>query len=79
MGMVDSMMPNTTTASSGIVTQNIKAAFTLMVKAMTMAPKTMKGDRIKRRSVRFTPLSIWLMSEVIRVINVDVPSVSISW
>ena len=47
-----------------------------MVNAMIIAPNTMNGERSSRRSVRFTPVCTWLMSLVMRVIMVDVPSVS---
>lgn len=55
-GIVHIIMPNTTTESAGIVTTKINAAFTSMVKAITMAPNTIKGERRNRRSTIFTPL-----------------------
>ncbi len=73
-----SMMPKTTTHSSGMATTKTSAHFTSMVKAMIMAPKTMKGLRSKRRSVRFNPFWTWLISLVILVIRVLVPRVSSS-
>ena len=54
-GMVHSITPNTTAASRGMVTTNTKAAGTSMVKAITMAPNTTKGDRSSRRKARFRP------------------------
>ncbi len=76
MGMVMTMMPKTTIESTGIVTTKIRAAFTFTVKAMIMAPKTMKGERRKRRRVMLTPAWAWLISLVIRVIRVELPRLS---
>ena len=45
--------------------------------AIAIAPKTMKGERRKRRSVMLTPVCTWLMSLVMRVIIVEVPISSI--
>ena len=70
------MMPKTITASTGIATTKMSAAFTLIVKAMIIAPKTMKGERRKRRRKRLTPFCTWLMSEVMRVMRVPVPALS---
>ena len=61
-----------------MVTTKMKAAFTSMVKAMIMAPNTIKGERRNSRSTILTPFCTWFTSEVIRVIMVDVPRVSIS-
>ena len=73
-----SMMPNTMTDKSGITTTKISAAFTSTVNAMTIAPNTMNGERRNRRSTRFTPDCAWLISLVILVISVELPTVSIS-
>ena len=54
-GILTSMMPNTTTDSSGMVTTNTSAAFTSIVNAMTIAPNTINGERKNRRRTRFTP------------------------
>ena len=72
------MIPKTTQKRITMVTVKMRPARALIVKAMTMAPKTMNGERMKRRSAMLTPLSTALMSEVMRVIRVLVPSVSIS-
>ena len=48
-------MPNTTTASTGIVTTKIIAAFQSIVNAMTIAPKTINGERRNRRKNILTP------------------------
>ena len=77
-GMVHSIIPNTTAASSGITAANTSAAFQSTVKAITMAPNTTKGDRSSRRSVRFTPFCTWFTSLVIRVMRVAPPTRSIS-
>ena len=77
-GMLTSRMPNTTMQSTGIVTANTMAVRTSTVNAMIMAPNTTKGDRSSRRRVMFTPFCTWLMSLVMRVISVEVPTVSIS-
>ena len=77
-GMVHSITPNTTTASRGMATTNTSAAGTSMVKAITMAPNTTKGERSSSRRARFRPFCTWLMSLVMRVIRVEVPTVSIS-
>ena len=55
MGMVMSMMPNTTMHRMGMTPANTIAAWVSMVKAMTIAPNTTKGDRSSSRRVRFTP------------------------
>ena len=78
IGIVTSMIPNTISERSGIVTTNTSAAFTSTVNAMIIAPNTMNGERRNNRKTRFTPDWIWLISLVIRVINVDVPNWSIS-
>lgn len=72
------MMPNTTTDNRGMAATKTRAALASTVKAMTMAPNTMKGERRNKRRTRLTPDWIWLMSLVIRVIRVEVPMVSIS-
>ena len=76
--MVINIMPNTTTDSRGITTTNTRAERTSTVKAMIMAPKTMNGERRNRRRNRFSPVCTWLMSLVILVISVEVPTRSIS-
>ena len=77
-GMVHSITPKTTAASRGMATTNTRAAFQSMVKAMTMAPNTTKGERSSRRRARFMPFCTWLMSLVMRVMRVAVPVVSSS-
>ena len=77
-GEVIAISPKMITESTGIVTTKIRAIFTLMVKAMTMAPKTIKGLLRKSRRNRFRPFCTWLMSLVILVISVLLPMVSIS-
>ena len=77
-GMLISITPNMTIDKSGIATTKIRAAFTSMVKAMIIAPNTINGERKNNRSTRLTPDWIWLMSLVILVIRLVVPSVSIS-
>jgi len=72
------MIPNTITASTGIAAANTSAALTSMVNAMIMAPNTMNGERKNNLSTRFTPFCTWLISLVIRVISVEVPSSSSS-
>ena len=74
--MDQSISPNTTTDSSGMVTTNTSAALTSMVKAITIAPNTTNGERSSRRSARFTPDCTWLMSLVMRVMRVLTPSLS---
>ena len=71
--MVISMMPNTITASTGMATANTSAQRTSMMKAMIIAPNTMKGERRNKRSARLTPDCTWLMSLVMRVMSVEVP------
>ena len=77
-GMVHSITPKTTAASRGMATTNTNAAFQSMVKAMTMAPNTTKGERSSSRRARFMPFCTWLMSLVMRVMSVAVPAVSSS-
>ena len=61
-----------------MVTTKISAAFTSMVNAIIIAPNTMNGERINRRRTMLTPDCTWLISLVMRVISVEVPSSSIS-
>ena len=72
------MTPNTTIDKSGIVTTKISAAFTLIVKAIIIAPNTINGDLRNSLSTRLTPDCNWLISLVILVISVLVPILSIS-
>ena len=53
------------------------ATFASTVNAIAIAPKTMKGERRKRRSVMLTPVCTWLISLVMRVIIVEAPISSI--
>ena len=48
-------MPKTTTDKTGIATTNMRAAFTSIVKAITIAPNTINGERIKSLKNIFTP------------------------
>ena len=75
-GMLTSMMPNTTTDSTGMAAANHSAARLSTVKAMIIAPNTTKGERSSRRSARFRPVCTWFISEVMRVMMVEVPTVS---
>ena len=72
------MIPNTTRLSAGIATANHTAASPSIVKAITIAPNTTKGERRSSRSVRFSPVCTWFMSLVIRVTRVGMP-VRSSW
>ena len=68
----------TTNASMGTVTQKTSAEGTSMVNAIIIAPKTMMG--LLSRSLRdiLIPVCTWLISEVMRVISVEVPFLSTS-
>lgn len=72
------MIPKMTTESTGIAATKMSAAWTLMVNAIIIAPKTTNGERSSRRSVRLTPFWIWFISLVILVMSVEVPIWSIS-
>ena len=72
------MIPNTTIERRGIVTTNIRAALTFIVNAITIAPNTIKGERRNSLRTMLTPDCVWLISLVILVISVDVPTVSSS-
>ena len=50
-----SMMAKMTIASTGIRPTNTSAAWESTVKAIAVAPKTINGERMRRRSVRLTP------------------------
>ena len=63
-------------ASIGIAATNTNAAWTSIVKAIIIAPNTIKGERKNNLKTRLTPFCTWLTSLVIRVIKVDVPTVS---
>jgi hypothetical protein len=78
MGTVTYITPKITTDNKGIVTQKVVADLTSMVKAAIIAPNTMNGERKNNLKTMFTPVCNWLISDVIRVINVDVPIVSAS-
>ena len=55
-GMLESIMPNTTTDRSGIVITKIMAALKSIVNAIIIEPNTMNGERMNRRSTRFVPV-----------------------
>ena len=78
-GMLTSMMPNTTAERAGMAATNQSAARASIVKAMIMAPNTTKGDLSSRRRARFSPVCTWFISEVMRVIRVETPSLSRVW
>ena len=54
--MLAIMMPYTTTESTGIATTKTSAAFTLIVNAITIEPKTMNGLRSNSRSAILRPV-----------------------
>ncbi len=62
-----------------MVTAKGSAALTSTEKAMTMAPRTTKGERRNRRRNILIPFCTWFTSLVIRLMRVEVPIVSISW
>ena len=72
-GMLMSMMPKTTAKRTGMVTAKTRALRKSMVKAITMAPRTMKGLRSRRRRPRLRPFCTWLMSSERRVMRVSLP------
>lgn len=61
-----------------IAATNTSAAFTSIVNAIIIAPNTINGERRNSRSTMLIPFCTWLISLVILVTSVDVPSVSIS-
>ena len=67
------MIANTTTDSTGMVTTKTSAACQSTVKAMTIAPSTIKGERKKRRSTMLSPFCTRFMSLVSRVMRVVAP------
>ena len=72
-GMLMSMMPKTTAKRTGMVTAKTRALRKSMVKAITMAPRTMKGLRSRSRRPRFRPFCTWLTSSESRVMRVSLP------
>ena len=78
IGIVINIMPNTTANSTAIVTANTQPADTLITNAIIIAPNTIKGERINRRSHIFTPVCTWFTSLVILVIIDEAPKPSIS-
>ena len=62
-----------TEAQDKIIAQRVS-----MVNAITIAPKTTNGERSSRRRHMFTPVCTWLMSLFMRVMSVEVPTVSSS-
>ena len=56
MGMVMSIMPNTTIPKRRIVTAKITDNFLSIVNAIIIAPKTINGERMKRRRNIFIPV-----------------------
>ena len=72
------MIAKTTRHNNGMTTAKITAAFTLMVNAIIMEPKTINGLLSNRRNARFRPFCTWLASEVNLVIRVSTPTLSIS-
>ena len=67
------MMHSATITPAKIIAQRVS-----MVKAMIIAPKTTNGERSSRRRHMFTPVCTWLMSLFMRVMSVEVPTVSSS-
>ena len=76
--MVTSMIEKTIAQSTAMTAAKMSAQRTSIVKAITIAPKTTNGERSSRRRHMFTPDCTWLTSLVMRVMSVDVPSVSSS-
>ena len=76
--MQESMIPNTTSDSSGMTTANVSAALVSIWNAIIMAPKTTNGERMKSLSVRFMPDCTWFASLVILVIIDETPTLSAS-
>ena len=54
--MLISIIPKTTTASAGMTIAKITARRTFIVNAMTIAPNTTNGERIKSLKKRFMPV-----------------------
>ena len=67
------MIHSATITPAKIIAQRVS-----MVKAMIIAPKTTNGERSSRRRHMFTPVCTWLMSLFMRVMSVEVPTVSSS-
>ena len=61
-----------------MVTQNVVADFTSIVKDIIIAPNTINGERKNSLSTMFTPVCNWFISAVILVTKVEVPIVSAS-
>ena len=78
IGMVTSVMANTTASSSGIATTKMSAQRTSIVNARIIAPKTINGERRSRRSVMLMPVCTWERSLVMRVSVLEMPTVSSS-
>ena len=76
--MFAAMMPHTTANSAAITAANTSAMRESMVKAITMAPSTTKGERSSSRRAMFTPVWAWFTSLVMRVIIADTPTRSTS-
>ena len=55
IGIVISIIPKIITDNTGIATANTNAAFTSIVNAIIIAPKTTNGDLNKSLKARFTP------------------------
>jgi len=77
-GILTSIIDNITTKSIGIVTTNTMAHFTLIVKAITIAPITINGLLSISRKAILRPFCTKFTSSVSLVINVSEPKVSIS-
>ena len=77
-GILTSIIDNITTKSTGIVTTNTMAHFTLIVKAITIAPITINGLLSISRKAILRPFCTKFTSSVSLVINVSEPKVSIS-
>ena len=76
--MVYAIIKKMTIDSKTIAARKISAHFASIKNAIIIAPKTMNGERSKRRNTRLTPFWTVLVSFVIRVISEDVPRLSSS-
>jgi hypothetical protein len=75
---VINIIPNTTIDNTAIVIKKILEILGSIIYAIIAEPNTTNGDLKKSLRVRLIPVCTWFTSDVILVIMLDVPILSIS-
>ena len=78
LGIVIAMISQINSPIATVTPKKINPIVQSMIRDAMSAPSTMNGERKKSRKKRFTPFSDWLISAVMRVMRVGMPSESSS-